>query len=237
MRSFFKSISVFEWIMWCASTVCATVCFFAFGNTNYHYLIGAVIGFTMLIFMAKGNPFGQILSIVFSVFYGIISYSFKYYGEMITYLGMTAPMAVFVLITWLKNPYNGNRTEVKVGTLTKLEKILFVVISAVVTVAFFFILRALGTANLLVSTLSVLTSFMAVFLSSRRSRFYAVCYALNDIVLITLWSMASSEDIMYLPMVVCFSAFLIMDIYGFVNWGRIRKRQSENTQTLHELSS
>ena len=153
---------------------------------------------------------------------------------MITYLGMTAPMAVFVLITWLKNPYNGNRTEVKVGTLTKLEKILFVVISAVVTVAFFFILRALGTANLLVSTLSVLTSFMAVFLSSRRSRFYAVCYALNDIVLITLWSMASSEDIMYLPMVVCFSAFLIMDIYGFVNWGRIRKRQSENTQTLQK---
>ena len=26
--------------------------------------------------------------------YGIISYAFAYYGEMITYLGMTMPMAV-----------------------------------------------------------------------------------------------------------------------------------------------
>lgn len=223
-----------EFFVWFSSVILIIVSFMFVSDKNYLTIIASLIGATALIYVAKGEPMGQILTVVFSVFYSVISFKFRYYGEMITYLGMTAPMAVFVLITWLKNPYNGNRTEVKVGTLTKLEKILFVVISAVVTVAFFFILRALGTANLLVSTLSVLTSFMAVFLSSRRSRFYAVFYALNDIVLITLWSMASSEDIMYLPMVVCFSAFLIMDIYGFVNWGRIRKRQSENSQTLQK---
>lgn len=32
--------------------------------------------------------------VLFSLLYGIISYAFAYYGEMITYLGMTMPMAV-----------------------------------------------------------------------------------------------------------------------------------------------
>ena len=53
----------------------------------------------MLIFNAKGNPFGQFLMVIFSMLYGIISFNFKYYGEMITYLGMTMPMALFALIS------------------------------------------------------------------------------------------------------------------------------------------
>ena len=43
--------------------------------------------------------------IVFSLLYGVVSFTFAYYGEMITYLGMTAPMALFALISWMRNPY------------------------------------------------------------------------------------------------------------------------------------
>ena len=57
---------------------------------------------------------GQLLMVLFSLLYGMISLNVSYYGEMITYLGMTMPMAVFSLITWLKNPFNGNRSEVDV---------------------------------------------------------------------------------------------------------------------------
>lgn len=37
--------------------------------------------------------------ILFSLLYGIISFTFSYYGEMLTYVGMTMPMAVFALIS------------------------------------------------------------------------------------------------------------------------------------------
>lgn len=77
--------------------------------------MASLVGVTSLIFNAKGNPFGQFLMVVFSLLYGIISFTFAYYGEMITYLGMTMPMAIFALISWLKNPYNGNKSEVKVN--------------------------------------------------------------------------------------------------------------------------
>lgn len=68
-------------------------------------LAASLIGVTSLIFNAKGNPFGQLLIVVFSILYGAISYSLAYYGEVITYLGMTAPMAVFSLVSWLRNPF------------------------------------------------------------------------------------------------------------------------------------
>lgn len=230
MIKFLKSITVVEWLIWGISVTSIIVCFFVFHNTQYHYLIGSLIGATALIFVSKGNPFGQFLTIVFSVFYGIISYSFRYYGEMITYLGMTAPIAVWALISWLRNPYNGNKNEVKVNSLSKKEWIIFLTVAAIIMVAFYFILKALGTANLAISTASVFTSFVASYLTARRSRFYAIGYGVNDVVLIVMWSIASRENVSYLPMVICFIAFFVMDAYGFINWSVMRKRQASEAE-------
>ena len=81
------------------------------------------------------------------------------------------------------------------------------------------------TANLLPSTLSVTTSFLAVYLTFRRSAYFALAYASNDIVLIALWVLASLADTRYLSVVVCFAAFLVNDLYGFINWRRMKERQ------------
>ena len=225
MKKFTKSKNLVEWLIWSIGVISIIVFFFVFENTQYLYLIGSLIGATALIFVSKGNPIGQVLIIVFSVFYGIVSYSFDYYGEMITYLGMSAPVALWALTSWLRNPYKGNRSEVKVNSLSRKEWCLFLAAAAAVTVAFFFILQALNTANLIVSTLSVATSFIAAYLTARRSRFYAIGYGANDVVLIIMWSMASYENIAYLPMVICFIVFFVTDAYGFVNWSIMNKRQ------------
>ena len=103
-----------EIILWTASVLLILCAFCLFDRTNYMTLWASLIGVTSLIFCAKGNPFGQFLMILFSLLYGIISLNVAYYGEMITYLGMTMPMAVFSLVTWMKNPFCGNRSEVEV---------------------------------------------------------------------------------------------------------------------------
>lgn len=215
-----------ELFLWCLSVSAILISFFVFDRTNYITLAASVIGVTSLIFNAKGNPFGQFLMIIFSALYGIISYSFSYYGEMTTYLGMTAPMAFVALISWLKNPYKGNRAEVAVNRISKKENIFMWALTIVVTVIFYFILDSLHTANLIPSVLSVTTSFAAVYLTFRRSPYFALGYAANDIILIVLWVLASIEDITYVSVAVCFAAFLVNDIYGFVNWRKIEKRQT-----------
>ena len=229
MKKFFKSLTIAEILLWVISSITVTVCFFIFKNTQYHYLIGSLIGIAGLIIVSKGNPAGQEVIIVFSVFYGIISYSFRYYGEMITYLGMSAPIAAWALITWIKNPYAEG--EVKVNRLSRLEICLFCVGSLAATAAFYFILRALNSAILFVSTFPVLPSFTASYVTVRRICFYAVFYGLNDIVLIVLWALASIKDLTYLPMVICFVAFLVLDIYGFINWTRMEKKQKTDKVT------
>ncbi len=217
-----------ELVLWIISIFCIVVSFILFDRTNYLTLIASLIGATSLIFNAKGNPFGQILMIVFSVFYGIISFSFAYYGEMITYLGMTAPMSLIALITWLKNPFNGNKSEVVVNKLKSKEILFMIVLTVVITILFYFVLLAFNTANIIPSTISVSTSFIAVYLTFRRSEYFALAYATNDVVLIILWIMATLDDITYLSVVVCFVAFLINDIYGYISWKKMYLRQKIN---------
>ncbi len=229
IKSALSYFSKSEIILWTSSILLIVVSFAAFDRENYMTLIASVIGATSLIFNAKGNPIGQVLMVIFSILYGIISYTFSYYGEMITYLGMTAPMAVFALISWLRNPYNGNKAEVKVNSLKRQETIFMSLLAAVITFGFYFILRYFHTANLIPSTISVTTSFLAVYLTFRRSPYFALAYAANDIVLIVLWILAALSDISYLSVIICFVAFLVNDIYGFINWLKMQKRQQRNS--------
>ena len=99
------------------------------------------------------------------------------------------------------------------------------VLTAVVTGVFYFILKAFNTANLLPSTLSVTTSFVAVYLTARRSPYFALAYAANDVVLIILWIMATVVDPSYLSVTICFLVFWINDLYGFVSWKSMERRQ------------
>lgn len=216
-----------EKILWCISVVLIVFTFIVFDRENLLTFIASLIGVTSLIYNAKGNPFGQFLMIIFSILYGIISFNFAYYGEMITYLGMTAPMAVCALISWIKNSYSGNKSEVKVNRLHKKEIIFMIALNSAVTFVFYYVLKAFHTANLVPSTVSVATSFLAAYLTFRRSIYYAVAYAANDIVLIVLWIPVSVNDISYFSVVICFAVFLLNDLYGFINWYKMRKRQSD----------
>lgn len=214
------------------SVLLITASFAVFDRTNYMTLAASIIGTTSLIFDAKGHPFGQLLMVIFSVLYAIISLSFAYYGEMITYLGMTLPMSVFALVSWLRNPYSEGKAEVKVNTITIKETMLMLALTAAVTAAFYFILSAFGTANILPSTLSVTTSFMAVYLTARRSEYFALGYAANDIVLIVLWALASMENISYLSVLVCFAVFFVNDMYSFISWQKMRRRQTDAAEII-----
>lgn len=224
LKQLFRNFTIFEWALWAVSVITVALSFVLSPSKDWWSLFASVIGVTAILFCAKGHVLGQMLVVVFAVLYGVISYFQRYYGEMITYLCMSAPIALISVVTWMKNPY-GDSAEVKVSRMNKRQTLIMMALGIVVTVAFYFILRALGNARLIISTLSVTTSFVAAYMAMLRSPYYAVGYAVNDIVLITLWVMATTVDISSLPMVFCFVMFLANDLYGFINWQRMRVRQ------------
>ncbi len=236
LRNPFKTLTRMEWLLWLLSITVIFSSFLLSGSFYLLTLIASMVGVTALIFVAKGDVWGQLLTVLFSLLYAVISLQFRYYGEMITYLGMTAPIAAMSVITWLRNPF-ADTDEVKVHELNKLQRFWLMALTIIVTIIFYFILKAFDTANLFISTVSIATSFSASYLMLFRSPNYALAYAANDIVLIILWVMAAMNDLSYLPMIACFAMFFVNDIYGFINWIRIKNRQQLQFHSSVELKN
>lgn len=214
-----KNLTKKEWILWMGSLAIVILSNLLSTDIDVLTLVSACVGITSLIFAAKGNVWAQILMVVFSILYGLISWQFRYWGEMITYIGMTMPMAVWSTITWIKNPSESGQ-EVAIQKLTRKHVAGIAVAGVIVTAVVYMILKALDTPNILFSTISITTSFLAASLTMLRSSYYALGYASNDIILIVMWVLASIENPAYIPVVVNFIIFFFNDMYGFVSWKR-----------------
>lgn len=223
---FLKYFTVTEWALYLAS-VCVITVGFAVGNErNVLSYLSSLAGVSCIIVNAKGNVLGQVISIAFAVLYAIHAYFQRYYGEMLIYICLMLPIHIASVINWMRNKFNGKASEVKINTLRPLEFVLTGIGAAGATVAFYFILKALNTDNLIVSTISLTTSITAAYLMLRRCEFFSIVFIANDVVLIVLWSMKmATAGISMLPSVIAFVMFLLNDSYCFINWQRIKKRQ------------
>lgn len=228
MNNPIKLLTKKELFIWIGSLIIVIISNIFSVDFDFLTLIAALFGVSALIFAAKGNTLAQMLMIIFCILYGIISWRFRYWGEMITYLGMSLPMAVWSAITWIKNPSKDNHNQVAIQKLKSKHIFLLIVSCTVVTVVFYCILSAFNTPNLIFSTISITTSFLAASLSMLRSSYYALAYASNDIVLIVLWVFASIENPVYFPVVVNFLIFLINDMYVFICWKKRERKQYSN---------
>ena len=161
MNNPIKSLSRREWALWLASLAVVLIANLMTPELDPLTVTAALVGVTSLVFAAQGNVWAQILKIVFSILYGVISFRFHYWGEMITYLGMTLPMAVWSTVTWLKNPSKENGSEVAIQTLARRHLAALAASTAAVAAVFYYILKLLDTPNLFFSTVSVITSFLA----------------------------------------------------------------------------
>ena len=170
--------------------------------------------------------------VVFSLVYGYLSFQCQYYGEMVTYMGMTGAISAMTVVTWLRHP-SQEENQVEAARLSPRLRRIMVVSAAVTTWAFYYILKYFHTAQLPLSTLSVTTSFLASYLMLFRSSMYAVAYAANDLVLIGLWVLAARNDPANWSMAICFAMFFCNDLYGFVSWRR-RQRQQEMLKAQQE---
>lgn len=223
------NLTLFEKLLWGFSVLSIVIIYLIVPQKNPITLIATLVGVTSLIFTAKGNLSGQILMLAFCVLYAIVSLKFKYYGEAITYMFMTFPSDLIATISWLKNPSGTEKSQVRIEHLTPKKTLLALTITAATTFVFYFILRALNTTNLEISTISIATSMISSVFTIMRLPYYALGYAANDIVLIIMWILASIKNPIYVPMILNFIIFLANDLYGFFNWKKMRAQQEMNT--------
>ena len=219
----FTKLTRFEIFLWVISSAVIAVSFLLI-RENPITLAASLVGVIALIFLAKGVPLGQVLILLFSLLYAFVSFQQHYWGELLTYMGMTAPMAILALISWLRHPFEDSG-EVAVQRLSKKQLACVLLLTALATAVFGVLLWWLETPSLTVSILSVTTSFFAASLTYLRSPYYALGYTANDLVLIALWVAAALRDPSCVPMILCFVMFLVNDLYGFYCWRKMERRQ------------
>ena len=212
-------------MIWLFSVTAVVVAGFAAGEGDFLAILSSAVGAASLVFIAKGDIFGQFLVIAGAILYAAVSYKLAYYGEMIISAVMVIPISVMSVITWAKHRFKEEVREIEIKNVSKKELAFILFGAAAVSFAFYFVLKYFNTSRLIISTVSVATSFSAACLLVKRSPYYAFAYILNDIVLIIMWSLAAADDAAYLSMAVCFGVYLINDNYGLINWRRIQTRQ------------
>ena len=208
-----------------AGIVIVTICFIFTTPKNWFSFIASVLGVVSVMLTSKGVFFAPVLGLVYNVIYIIISINQAYYGEAIIYGFIMTPIEILTIINWIRNKTQDN--TVSINKINIKEYIYLFFATIIITIGFYFILYALNTAELIVSTISLVTSVVATYLLLRRSSYYAIGFMLNDIILIILWAIATVvSGITLLPIVISFGVFLVNDLYGFVRWKTQERKQN-----------
>lgn len=235
MKKIFKNWNWFEIIFLIASYVALSLCFALGKERNTFSFIVSIVGVSSVMLVAKGLTIAPIVSIVYNILYATLSITQKYYGETIIYVAIMIPLSIISLVSWAKNKNSGREEQVQVNKISKKEYLILSLVVVVVTVGFYFLLKALHTNELIVSTISLVAPVISAYLMLRRSSNYAICFIISNAVLIVLWGLSiKTAGVGFLPTICSFVIFTVLDVYGLIHWKQEEKRQNKETQENKE---
>jgi len=228
VKKLFIDWTKFEIVFLFVGTLLALILTPIFNGTIIDLLYTLLYFWTALL-LAKGKYSCYIIGIISTFFYAYVSYTNSYYGEIIISMGCTLPLMIVGLVNWLKHQDNTNTVIIK--EITKKELILVLISQVIMFGGYYYLLKYFNTNNLFVSTLSIVASLIATYLTARRSEYGFVGFIINDLILITLWGLpVITGNLSLIPVLLCPMLLLVNDIYGVYNWKRLKEKQGEKNE-------
>lgn len=235
MKKILKNWNWFEIIFLIVSYIALTLCFVLGTEKHTFSFIVSLVGVSSVMLVAKGLTIAPIVSIIYNILYATLSVTQKYYGETIIYTVIMIPLSIISLVSWVKNKNGGKGEQVQVNKISKKEYLILSLVIVALTIGFYFLLKALHTNELIVSTISLVAPVISAYLMLRRSSYYAICFIVSNAVLIVLWGLSiKTAGAGFLPTICSFVIFTVLDIYGLIHWKQEGKRQNKETQENKE---
>lgn len=200
-------------------------------KSNWLIIVNSLLGICCVFMQAKGKIVTQFIGIVWFVFYCFMSYQQKYYGETILHATIMIPLYIYGIIHWLAHRDKKDNVVIVKNKISKIELSIFIAVWLGVSVGVFFLLRALNTAQLWLSTMAFCTTLPSVYLLMRRNKWNQILFLVNDVVLCILWqTLVYKGDLTFIP-ILCYQIFqIIYDAYGMFEWIRLEKKQKQETK-------
>lgn len=195
-------------------------------KSPWYILINTILGLLCVFTQAKGKVSTQFIGAIYFCFYIFISYSQRLYGEAILYLIIMLPMYIYGIIHWLRNRDKKDNVVIVRSNLSSKEWIFMSIGLIAISIGVFFLLKALNTEQLIISTLSFVSMLPAVYLLVRRCKWNQVAFLINDFIVPILWlAMALNGNFILIPLCVYHIFQIIYDVYGLINWIKLEKEQ------------
>ncbi len=199
-------------------------------KSPWYILINTILGLFCVFTQAKGKVSTQFIGAIYFCFYIFISYSQQLYGEAILYLVIMLPMYIYGIINWLKNRDKKENIVIVKSNLSMKEWLFMSVALVVLSAIVFFLLKALNTAQVVISTFSFISMLPAVYLLVRRCKWNQVAFLINDFIVPILWLvMILNGNLILIPLCVYHIFQVTYDVYGLINWIKLEKKQKHIT--------
>ncbi len=185
-------------------------------------IIAALTGVWCVIFTGKGKRSSFIFGTVNVLFYALISFQAKYYGEVMLNLIYYFPMNFVGWYMWKKH-MDDDTGEVKKERLPLKNSILMYSLTAVGIVAYGFVLKLLGGNLPFTDSMSTVVSVTAQILSVRRLTEQWVLWIVVDIVTVVMWGINFAQGGENIATLAMWSVYLINAIIMYIKWNKEAK--------------
>lgn len=230
VKMFFKEIKWQEYlfIAVCLATYISLGIVF---NSTIMVILNAIFGFSAKFFVSKANVVGQILGLMQLPFYAYVCYQNSYFGELIVCALICLPMYVLSIISWFRNLHSSGGS-VKINSKISLKEWIIVLsIGVLMSVGIYFLLDHFNTSELVLSTISVVTSAIAFYIVMRRNSYGFIFFIINNLTCLTMWVLVvvNYNDFSQIVTFFNYIFYLVINVGGLFNFAKLKKEQDDDS--------
>ncbi|MEI0592681.1 nicotinamide riboside transporter PnuC [Brachyspira pilosicoli] len=231
LKKFFKDWSLFE-KLWLLFVITVQVVAWILNKDTIFMLILTLTGSLNLVLGAKGKIAGLYFAIINSVLYAWSCMKIPLYGEVMYNVLYSIPVSATVIFMWKKNKTSDG--EVKFRTMSLKLGAIIVLATIAGTFGYAEILKLMGGNFAFMDSLTTVVAVVASMLYLLRFSEQWLMWVLVNALSIIMWVMVfASGDKTVFMIIILKSINLLNSLYGYINWKRISKRISKNTETIN----
>jgi len=224
----FNNLKWYEWIMFAAMILIGGYYMITDTTHPMWYLvinyISSIMGVCCIFLCAHASWPNWIFAIGNTVLYIVVLYYNHVYGTMALELFYYMPTNILGIVFWKKHLDDVGRDKCKTRVLSMRDRLLMILIVAVSTLCYHYILVMVGGATAWLDAMVVAIGIIATYYEIKRFADQYILWIITDVIAVTQWIMLADTI-----MITKKSIYLIMAIIGYTNWRRMqRERNLEN---------
>lgn len=204
-------------IIWLTVATTVIVGLSIYWKDTWVSFLAAITGVWCVILTGKGKRSSFIFGLFNVIFYAIVAFKTKYYGEVMLNVVYYLPMNFVGWFAWKKH-MNDDTGEVVKERLTFKKSAIVYVLTAVAIFVYGLILNALGGKLPYIDSMSTVISIVAQILSIKRLMEQWVLWIVVDVATVVMWAINFAQGGETIATLAMWSVYLVNAFIMFLRW-------------------